>query len=292
MIVDCHVNVYEDLQLLQLQKAVSVNARPGSFQLLANPEKIHAAMAAVDKAIIFSLRYANSAGIDGDDEVTAARCREISGQIRRLRRRWTRAAPMPWSCCGMPSRTSISRASSPGRSTAASRCSIRGWSRSTPTACRHNLPLTLHMGTTYARNAPAELGRPIYVDEIALRHPGAQDRHGAHGAPLVRRMHYRRPQAAQRVLRSIGAVSTGHGSSTTSSSRRRNTRSTTAARSLGHRLSLHRRGGIAAGPARRQSSRGGHGPAAREPGNDRRHHVFEPVRALVARRLAALGNAA
>ena len=36
---------------------------------------------------------------------------------------------------------------------------------------RHNLPLTMHMGTTYARNAPVELGRPIYVEEIALRHP-------------------------------------------------------------------------------------------------------------------------
>jgi predicted TIM-barrel fold metal-dependent hydrolase len=36
---------------------------------------------------------------------------------------------------------------------------------------RHNLPLTMHMGTTYARSAPADLGRPIYVEEIALRHP-------------------------------------------------------------------------------------------------------------------------
>jgi len=30
-----------------------------------------------------------------------------------------------------------------------------------------DLPLTMHMGTTFARNAPAELGRPIYVDDVA-----------------------------------------------------------------------------------------------------------------------------
>lgn len=36
---------------------------------------------------------------------------------------------------------------------------------------RHDLPLTMHMGTTYARNAPLEQGRPIHVDELALRYP-------------------------------------------------------------------------------------------------------------------------
>ena len=35
-----------------------------------------------------------------------------------------------------------------------------------------NLPLTMHMGTTFAENAPVELGRPLAVDEIAQRHPG------------------------------------------------------------------------------------------------------------------------
>ena len=35
----------------------------------------------------------------------------------------------------------------------------------------NNLPLTMHMGTTFAQNAPVELGRPMAVDEIAARHP-------------------------------------------------------------------------------------------------------------------------
>ena len=34
-----------------------------------------------------------------------------------------------------------------------------------------NLPLTMHMGTTFAENAPIELGRPMTVDEVASRHP-------------------------------------------------------------------------------------------------------------------------
>jgi hypothetical protein len=36
---------------------------------------------------------------------------------------------------------------------------------------RKNLLLTMHMGTTYVPNSPAELGRPIYVDTIATRYP-------------------------------------------------------------------------------------------------------------------------
>ena len=36
---------------------------------------------------------------------------------------------------------------------------------------RHNLPLTMHMGTTYGANAPIHYGRPLDVDTIANRHP-------------------------------------------------------------------------------------------------------------------------
>jgi predicted TIM-barrel fold metal-dependent hydrolase len=35
----------------------------------------------------------------------------------------------------------------------------------------NDLPLTMHMGTTFARNAPVDLGRAIHVEPIALRHP-------------------------------------------------------------------------------------------------------------------------
>lgn len=35
----------------------------------------------------------------------------------------------------------------------------------------HDLPLTMHMGTTFARNAPLELGHAIHVEPVALRYP-------------------------------------------------------------------------------------------------------------------------
>src|SRR5262249_4914554 len=35
---------------------------------------------------------------------------------------------------------------------------------------QNKLPLTLHIGTTFAENAPIELGRPMAVDEVASRH--------------------------------------------------------------------------------------------------------------------------
>ncbi len=36
---------------------------------------------------------------------------------------------------------------------------------------KNNIPLTMHMGTTFARKAPVELGRAVYVDDVAIRYP-------------------------------------------------------------------------------------------------------------------------
>ena len=38
-------------------------------------------------------------------------------------------------------------------------------------AKRNNLPLTMHMGTTFARNAPVDMGRAIHVEPVALKYP-------------------------------------------------------------------------------------------------------------------------
>ena len=78
MIVDCHVNLWEPQHLRPLFTAGTAYSRPGSVSPIADPDTVHAAMAGVDKAIVFSLRYGDSAGIDGDDEVTARAVREIS----------------------------------------------------------------------------------------------------------------------------------------------------------------------------------------------------------------------
>ena len=74
MIVDCHVNVWEDRHCTEMFREQTKFARPGSVGIKADADTLHKAMEKVDKAIIFSLRYGDSAGIDGDDEVTAAAC--------------------------------------------------------------------------------------------------------------------------------------------------------------------------------------------------------------------------
>jgi hypothetical protein len=60
MIVDCHVNVYDDRQMLKLFVEQSAIARPGGFAPRADAETVFQAMQDVDKAIIFSLRYKDS----------------------------------------------------------------------------------------------------------------------------------------------------------------------------------------------------------------------------------------
>ena len=124
-----------------------------------------------DQAIIFSLRYGDSAGIDGDDEVTAAAVRQVSGQVRRLRLRRSAPAPIAWSCCGTRSKTSVLRGVKYGPIYNGVHLNDPRMEPIYEYCVQHDLPLTMHMGTTFARNAPAELGRPIYVDDVARRHP-------------------------------------------------------------------------------------------------------------------------
>ncbi|ALA20084.1 MULTISPECIES: amidohydrolase family protein [Chelatococcus] len=170
MIVDCHVNVYEDEQILPLFTASTPKARPGEFTLKANPDVVYEAMRDVDKAIVFSLRYKDSIGIDGDDEVTARAVAKYPDKligfaavdprrpdymdllvhaIEDLKLKGVKFGPI-----------------------------YNGVSLLDPRLepvyeylQRHNLPLTMHMGTTYGRNAPINYGRPLDVDTIAMRYP-------------------------------------------------------------------------------------------------------------------------
>ncbi len=170
MIVDCHVNVYDDRHVLPLLKNETKFFRPGAPPLLADPDTVYRAMDGVDKAIVFSLRYADSSGIDGDDEITAAAVAKypdklvgfaaldprrpdamdlLEHAVQDLKLKGIKFGPIYNGVSLLDAR-------------------MEPFYRF---CIRHNLPLTMHMGTTYARNAPVDLGRPIYVEEIALRHP-------------------------------------------------------------------------------------------------------------------------
>lgn len=170
MIVDCHVNVFEDAQITPLLREETKHFRPGAQPLRADPDTVHAAMAGVDKAILFSPRYADSSGIDGDDEVTARAVTKYPDKFVGF------AALDP----RRPDAMALLEH-------AVQDLGLRGVKfgpiyndvslldpRMTPFyefLVRRNLPLTMHMGTTYARTAPLDHGRPIHVEEIALRYP-------------------------------------------------------------------------------------------------------------------------
>lgn len=171
MIVDCHVNVYEDQHVLPYYHEVTKNVRPGAMAPRADPDTVYEAMAGVDKAIIFSLRYGDSAGISGDDEVTARAVAKYPGKF------------VGFACLDprMPDCMSVlvHAIEDLGLKGVKFGPIYNGVSLLDPRmepvyqyCIRQNLPLTMHMGTTYVPNAPAELGRPIYVDTIATRYPG------------------------------------------------------------------------------------------------------------------------
>ena len=169
MIVDCHVNLWEAEHLRPLFAAGTAYSRPGAVSPKADPDTVYAAMAKVDKAIVFSLRYGDSAGIDGDDEVTARAVRKYPDKFvgfatvdprRPDYMELLRYAVEQLGLKGVKFGPIYSGVSllDPRMEPIFRYCVDK------------NLPLTMHMGTTFAENAPVELGRPVAVDEIANRH--------------------------------------------------------------------------------------------------------------------------
>ena len=169
-IYDCHVNIWEERHVLPLYMEQVARVRKGAMQEKADADTLYAAMAAVDKAIIFTLRYGDSAGIDGDDQTTAAAVAAYPDKfvgfaavdprrsdymdllryaVEHLGLRGVKFGPI---YNGVP-------LSDPRLDPVYDYCS------------RNDLPLTLHMGTTFARNAPVELGRAIHVEPVAMRWP-------------------------------------------------------------------------------------------------------------------------
>lgn len=169
-IYDCHVNIWDDRHVLPRYHQQMARVRSGAIQEKADADTLAAAMARVEKAIIFTLRYGDSAGIDGDDETTAAAVARYPGKFVGF------AAVDP----RRPDYMDLLRH-------AVEELGLRGVKfgpiyngvalsdpRMEPVydyCVRHDLPLTMHMGTTFARNAPVDLGRAIHVEPVAMRHP-------------------------------------------------------------------------------------------------------------------------
>jgi predicted TIM-barrel fold metal-dependent hydrolase len=170
MIVDCHVNVYDDAQILPVYGQIAGIARAGGFAIKADPATVAAAMAEVDHAIVFSLRYADSIGIDGDDEVTA---RLVAMDPKKFIGFACLDPRMP-NCMDLL----VHAVEDLGLKGVKFGPIYNGVSlldpRLEPVYAyleKNNLPLTMHMGTTYGQNAPIAYGRPLDVDTVAARHP-------------------------------------------------------------------------------------------------------------------------
>jgi uncharacterized protein len=170
VIVDCHVNIWNDEHVKPLFYEQLARVRPGSIQMKSDADTLNRVMASIDRAIIFSLRYHDSLGIDGNDEVTAEAVRKYPDRFVGF----AAVDPRRSDCMELLRR-------------AVEDLNLKGVKfgpiyngvplddpRLDPVyryCVERNLPLTMHMGTTFTRQFWAELGRPIYVEQLALRYP-------------------------------------------------------------------------------------------------------------------------
>jgi predicted TIM-barrel fold metal-dependent hydrolase len=170
VIVDCHVNIWNDEDVRPLFREQMARIRPGGMDLKADADTLFAAMAGVDRAIVFALGYGDSAGVESDDETTAACVRKYPDKFVGF----AYADPRRPDCAERLRH-------------ATSTLGLKGVKygpiyngvplddpRMVPVyehCVRHDLPLTMHMGTTFGANAPLELGRAIHVDAVARRYP-------------------------------------------------------------------------------------------------------------------------
>lgn len=169
-IVDCHVNIWEEEHVLPLYSKQLSRTRTGELKERADAETLFEEMAGVDKAIIFSLRYGDSVGIESNDELTAAAVRKYSEKFVGF----AYVDPRRPDCLDLlkhaiedlglvgvkygPIYNGV-HLSDPRLQPIYSYCE------------KNDIPITLHMGTTYARQAPIDLGRPLHVEPVALQYP-------------------------------------------------------------------------------------------------------------------------
>ena len=170
-IVDCHINIWNPEHFSPLYFEVTKRVRStGIVQPKCDADTIYEAMSGVDKAIIFSPKTLDSAGVGGDDETTLAAVRKYPDKFVGF----AAIDPRQPDCLDVL-RRSIEEYGLKGVKFGPIYAGVAlDDPRMAPICdyCQENdLPLTLHMGTTFATNAPIELGRAIHVEPVAMRYP-------------------------------------------------------------------------------------------------------------------------
>ena len=169
-IVDCHVNIWDPAHYSQSYLEQIARVRPGELLIPTDADSIFAAMELAHKVIIFSPRYGDSVGIQGEDSTVFKAVRKYPDKfvgfayfdpreeeaLEKLKTviedhglQGVKYGPI---YNGVP-------LDDPRMDPLYRYC------------VQKDLPLTLHMGTTFAHNSPLELGRAIHVDPIAQKYP-------------------------------------------------------------------------------------------------------------------------
>lgn len=167
---DCHVNIWSEEHVLPLYHTLHTRIRQGDIAPEADADTLYEAMSSVEKAIIFSVKYGDSVGIEGDDETTAQAVSKYSDKFVGFAyvdpRRGDYMDLLHHSIDDL------------GLAGVKYGPIYNGVSLSDPRMDpvleflqKRNIPLTMHMGTTFARNAPVELGRAIHVEPVAMKYP-------------------------------------------------------------------------------------------------------------------------
>ncbi len=167
---DCHVNIWNDEHVLPLYAEQLARVRAGAMAPKSDADTLHAEMAHVEKAIVFALRYGDSIGIESDDATTAAAVAKYPDKFVGF----AYVDPRRADCMDM-----LVHAIEDLKLKGVKFGPIyNGVALSDPRLVpvyeylqKNNIPLTMHMGTTFARNAPIDMGRPLHVEPIAQKYP-------------------------------------------------------------------------------------------------------------------------
>lgn len=167
---DCHVNIWDEEHVTPLYHEQMARVRPGEMAPKANADTLYAEMAEVEKAIVFALRYGDSVGIESDDAMTAAAVAKYADKFVGF----AYVDPRRSDCMELL-RHAVEDLGLKGVKFGPIYNGVALSDRRLEPVYDYlqdnNLPLTMHMGTTFARNAPVDLGRSIYVEPVALKYP-------------------------------------------------------------------------------------------------------------------------
>lgn len=170
MIVDCHVNIWNDEDVLPHYGSQLGRVREKLIGAKADGDTLYRELAGADRAIVFALSYGDTVGIESSDETTAAAMAKYPDKfvgfaymdprrpdyMERLRHAVEDLGLRGVKYGPIYNGVALDDA------------------RMTPVyeyCVEKNLPLTMHMGTTFTRLYAADLGRPIHVEGVALRYP-------------------------------------------------------------------------------------------------------------------------